>query len=123
MSIIQPTIVSTMQPFKGWVKQIAKRHSDLLELRWIYIRKRQLFERIGLIENILSTDRSRNLKKFKFSLKIVINLNQMKQIQGQIKSLIDQSKEDSIGLDKTTNSLNTTRKTTNNELSNLLEFK
>ena len=48
-------------------------------------------------------------------------LNQMKQIQGQIKSLIDQSKEDSIGLDKTTNSLNTTRKTTNNELSNLLD--
>jgi hypothetical protein len=48
-------------------------------------------------------------------------LNQMKKIQGQIKSLIDQSKEDSIGLDKTTNSLNTTRKTTNNELSNLLD--
>jgi len=48
-------------------------------------------------------------------------LNQMKQIQGQIKSLIDQSQQDSIGLDKTTNSLNTTRKSTNNELSNLLD--
>jgi len=48
-------------------------------------------------------------------------LNQMKQLQTEIKSLIDQSKEDNIGLEKVNNSLTTTRKTTNNELSNLLD--
>jgi hypothetical protein len=48
-------------------------------------------------------------------------LNQMKQLQTEIKSLIDQSKEDNIGLEKENNSLTTTRKTTNNELSNLLD--
>ena len=45
----------------------------------------------------------------------------MKKIQTEIKSLIDQSKEDNIGLEKTTNLLNTNKKQTNNELSNLLD--
>ena len=48
-------------------------------------------------------------------------LNKMKQLQTEIKSLIEQSKQDSMGLEKTNDILNTNRKTTNNELSKLLD--
>lgn len=48
-------------------------------------------------------------------------LKQMKKIQKEINELINNSENNTIELGKTSNSLNTTRKTTNAELSNLLD--